>query len=110
MRRGGFGESRVYEEGKLAFRLPPPVNWEMLRDFARVLADPEYVEWQVNDGLRPRADVQRAINAAAAAAATLNQTIDLEDDEDGPDDSYRCVITMKMKVFRRSPLFRSSPG
>ena len=46
-----------------SLRLPPPVNWEMPRDFARVLADPEYVEWQVNDGLRPRADVQRAITS-----------------------------------------------
>ena len=46
----------------------PPVNWPMLRDFATVLSDPEYVKWQVSGGLRPRADVQRAVNAAAASA------------------------------------------
>jgi hypothetical protein len=40
----------------------------MLRDFATVLSDPEYVKWQVSGGLRPRADVQRAVNAAAASA------------------------------------------
>ena len=48
----------------------------------------------------------RAINAAAAAAATLNQTIDL-----GMTRTTRTMSssmrssTMKMKVFRRSPLF-----
>ena len=111
MRRGGFGESRVYEEGKLAFRLPPPVNWEMLRDFARVLADPEYVEWQVNDGLRPRADVQRAINAAAAAAATLNQTIDLEDDEDDPDNELiDALIDDEDESVQKEPSFSLIPG
>ena len=57
----------TYEDGKLAFRHPPPVNWVMLRDFANVLSDPEYVKWQVAGGLRPRADVQRAVNAAAAS-------------------------------------------
>ena len=69
-RRNFFGNSSaaVYEEGKLAFRHPPPVNWAMLRDFATVLSDPEYVKWQVSGGLRPRADVQRAVNAAAASA------------------------------------------
>ena len=69
-RRNFFGVSSaaVYEEGKLAFRHPPPVNWPMLRDFATVLSDPEYVKWQVSGGLRPRADVQRAVNAAAASA------------------------------------------
>lgn len=60
----------VYEvEGKLAFRHPPPVNWKMLVDFSHILCDPEYVKWQASNGLRPRSDVQRAINAAAAAAA-----------------------------------------
>ena len=69
-RRNFFGVSSaaVYEDGKLAFRHPPPVNWPMLRDFATVLSDPEYVKWQVAGGLRPRADVQRAVNAAAASA------------------------------------------
>ena len=69
-RRNFFGVSSaaVYEDGKLAFRHPPPVNWPMLRDFATVLSDPEYVKWQVSGGLRPRADVQRAVNAAAASA------------------------------------------
>ena len=65
---GGVSSAAVYEEGKLAFRHPPPVNWPMLRDFATVLSDPEYVKWQVSGGLRPRADVQRAVNAAAASA------------------------------------------
>ena len=110
MRRGGFGESRVYEEGKLAFRLPPPVNWGMLRDFARVLADPEYVELQVSDGLRPRADVQRAINAAAAAAATLNQTIDLEDDEDAPGDELIVALIDDKEVVQKAPSFSLIPG
>ena len=41
----------------------------MLIDFSKVLGDPEYVRWQVSDGLRPRADVQRAVNAAAASFA-----------------------------------------
>ena len=59
----------VYEEGKMAYRHPPPVNWKMLIDFSKVLGDPEYVRWQVSDGLRPRADVQRAVNAAAASFA-----------------------------------------
>ena len=61
----------VFEEGKLAFRHPPSVNWEMLMDLSKILSDPEYVKCQVNDGLRPRADVQRAVNAAAAAAAMM---------------------------------------
>ena len=53
----------------MAYRHPPPVNWKMLIDFSKVLGDPEYVRWQVSDGLRPRADVQRAVNAAAASFA-----------------------------------------
>ena len=68
------GTAAVYEDGKLAFRHPPPVNWQMLRDFAKVLSDPEYVKWQVSGGLRPRADVQRAVNAAAASVHTPSPT------------------------------------
>ena len=89
---------------------PRRINWGMLRDFARVLADPEYVELQVSDGLRPRADVQRAINAAAAAAATLNQTIDLEDDEDAPGDELIVALIDDKEVVQKAPSFSLIPG
>jgi hypothetical protein len=91
-RRSGRGtpwmkglSAAVYEEGKMAFRHPPPVNWKMLNDFSKVLGDPEYVRWQVSDGLRPRADVQRAVNAAAASFANPNTSArgaPANDDED----------------------------
>jgi len=75
-----------------------------------LLADPEYVELQVSDGLRPRADVQRAINAAAAAAATLNQTIDLEDDEDAPGDELIVALIDDKEVVQKAPSFSLIPG
>ena len=40
--------SPCIEDGKLAYRHPPPVNWGMLVDFAHVLTDPDYVRWQVS--------------------------------------------------------------
>lgn len=98
---GGEGElTAVCEEGKMAFRRPPPVHWAMLVDFARILSDPDFVKWQVSDGLRPRSDIRRPRSTAsatrtfsAAATAGVATKTDHEGGGGGDDDNTPATVS-----------------
>jgi hypothetical protein len=117
--RWGDGHARgaAFTAGKMAFRHPPPVHWEMLRDFSKVLSDPEYVKRQVHDGLRPRADVQRSVNAAAALVAWFgddddddDDAGDDEDDDDDDDDAASSSSSSAMKAAVVEPRVANVAG